>query len=134
MARPAARPAAADASSDASSDADGVVLAKALFRAADACGLSRRTLAAMTGLSEATLSRAARGRPIDPATKEGELALGFLRAFRSLDALVGGEAAQARAWMHAENRHLGGVPADLVTTAAGLFHVVEYLDALRGRG
>lgn len=111
----------------------GRVLGKAVLRAADASGLSRRALARILGVSEATLSRAAHGRPLDPASKEGELALAFLRVWRSLDALVGGDAAQARAWLHADNRHLGGVPAHLLESAAGLFHVAGYLDALRGR-
>lgn len=109
------------------------VLAKALMRAADAAGLPQRGLARMIGASEATVSRMAHGRALDPASKEGELALVFLRAFRSLDALVGGDRDRVRAWMQAENLHLGGRPADLVETVAGLVHVAGYLDALRGR-
>ncbi len=112
----------------------GVVLSKALFRASRSAGLPQRAVARMLGLSEASVSRAARGRPIEPDSKEGELALLFLRLFRSLDALVGGDAGQLRAWLHSDNHHLGGRPADLVQTAAGLVHVAEYLDALRGRG
>ena len=110
------------------------VLAKALVRAANAAGLSQRALARMLGVSEATASRIARGRGLDPDSKEGELALAFLRLYRSLDALLGGNQAQVRAWMAAPNQHLGGRPAELVQTAVGLFHAAEYLDALRGRG
>jgi len=109
------------------------ILTRACVRAALALGLSQRRLAARLGLSEASASRLTRGRSIDPSSKEGELALLFVRLFRSLDALVGGDAAAARAWMHADNRHLGGVPADLVAGVAGLVAVVEYLDALRAR-
>jgi hypothetical protein len=36
-------------------------------------------------------------------------------------------------WMHTHNHHVGGVPAELVRSVAGLMRVVEYLDALRGR-
>ena len=87
------------------------VLTKALLRASERLGLSQAALARTIGVSEATASRVARGRStVDPATKEGELALLLLRAFRSLDALVGGDADAARAWMHAENDHLRGVP------------------------
>lgn len=112
----------------------GTTLAKALLRATAATGLPQRSVARMLGVSEATFSRVAHGRGIEPETKEGELALVFLRLFRSLDALVGGDQEQVRRFMHAENRHLGGVPAELVQTAAGLFSTTQYLDALRGRG
>ena len=79
------------------------------------------------------MSRLQRGRTIDPEGKEGELALLFVRLYRSLDALVGGDEAQARAWLHAHNTHVAGVPAERITSVAGLVDVVQYLDALRGR-
>lgn len=111
----------------------GAVLTRATLRAADKLGLSQRDLAKLLGVSPASLSRLARGRAIDPAGKEGELALLFLRLFRSLDALVGGDESAARAWFHARNLHLDAVPAELVARVDGLVHVVEYLDAMRGR-
>jgi hypothetical protein len=111
------------------------VLTKAVARAADLLGLSGRELAAVLGVSPSSLSRVSRGgRAIDPETKEGELALLFLRVFRSLDALLGGDAEKCRGWLRAYNRHLAGVPADLFQTAQGLVHVTDYLDALRGQG
>lgn len=109
------------------------VLTKGVLSAAGRLGLRSRQLAAIIGASEASVSRLHRGRAIDPASKEGELALLFLRMFRSLDALFGGDEAQARAWLHAANRHLAGVPAERVTTVQGLVDVVQYLDAMRGR-
>ena len=62
----------------------------------------------------------------------GELALLLLRAFRSLDTLVGGDDAAAHRWMHADNAHLGGIPAVRIRTVEGLVDVVRYLDAVRG--
>jgi transcriptional regulator with XRE-family HTH domain len=109
------------------------VLAKAVLSAAARLGLSQRDLAAVLGASEATISRLLRGRGVDPASKEGELALLFLRLYRSLDALVGGDDARARAWLHAENDHVGGVPASRIARVEGLVDVVQYLDAMRGR-
>ncbi len=110
-----------------------VVLTKAVMAAARMLGLRNRELAAVIGASEASISRLAVGRLIEPGTKEGELALLFLRLFRSLDALVGGEEAKARAWLHAENTHLGGVPAERMRRVEGLVDVVQYLDSMRGR-
>ena len=109
-----------------------VVLTRALLRAAERLGLSQRDLAAVLGVSPSTLSRLPR-RPLDPRRKEGELAILFVRLYRSLDALLGGDTGKARRWLHAPNHHLGGAPAELVRTVTGLVHVIEYLDAMRGK-
>jgi transcriptional regulator with XRE-family HTH domain len=109
------------------------VLAKAALAAAERLGLRSRQLAEIIGTSEASVSRLRSGRGLDPATKEGELALLFLRLYRSLDTLVGGDDVKARDWLHAANDHLGGVPADRIRTVEGLVDVVQYLDAMRGR-
>lgn len=109
------------------------VLSTATLRAADELGMTQRELAAALGVSESSVSRLARGRPLPADTKEGELALLLIRVFRSLDALVGADRERVRAWFRAENAHVGGVPAERVRTIQGLVHVVEYLDALRGK-
>jgi|SRR6185437_114458 hypothetical protein len=109
------------------------VLAKAVLSAAARLGIRNRQLAQILGSSEASVSRLQHGRGLDPATKEGELALLFLRMYRSLDALLGGEDDQSRAWMQAANKHLGGVPAERIRGVEGLVDVVQYLDAMRGR-
>ncbi len=110
------------------------VLAKATLRAALALGLSRAALAHILGVSEATLSRVgSEQRPLEPASKEGELAVLLLRLFRSLDSLVGGDQDKARAWLDAPNRHLGGVPRERIQSVQGLVDAIEYLDAMRGK-
>ena len=109
------------------------VLAKALLSAAERLGLRSRQLARVIGSSEASVSRLARQRGLDPESKEGELALLFLRVYRSLDALVGGDDAKAREWIGAPNAHIGGVPIERMATVEGLVDVVQYLDAMRGR-
>jgi hypothetical protein len=124
MPRSRAHPAPAD---------PGSVLTRALCRAAESLGLTQRELATVLGVSEASISRLGRGRWLDPASKEGELALLLLRLYRSLDSLIGGDEAKARAWIHATNSHLGGVPAVQIRTVSGLVDVVGYLDALRGK-
>ncbi len=109
------------------------VLTKAVRSAAGRLGVRNRQLARVLGTSEASVSRMSGERTIDPASKEGELALLFLRLFRSLDALVGGDEAKARAWLESENVHLAAVPGDRITRVEGMVDVVQYLDALRGR-
>jgi uncharacterized protein (DUF2384 family) len=108
------------------------VLGKAVLRAAELLGLSSRTLARILGVSEASVSRLASGaRTLDPRSKEGELALLLVRVYRSLDALVGTDAAQRKAWLESPNRALNGRPIDLLQRTDGLVHVVAYLDAMR---
>ncbi|HET6611356.1 MAG TPA: antitoxin Xre/MbcA/ParS toxin-binding domain-containing protein [Kofleriaceae bacterium] len=108
------------------------VLTHALLRAASLLGVAQKDLAPILGVSAASVSRLGHARTIAPATKEGELALLFLRVFRSLDALCGGDEQAARAWLFATNHHLGGVPVKLMGKVTGLTHVAEYLDAMRG--
>jgi len=103
------------------------VLTRATLRAAERLGVGRPALARVLGASEATISRLARGGALlDPATKRGEVALLLVRLYRSLDALVGGDDAKARAWLHADNVHLRGVPAERITSIEGLVDVVQY--------
>jgi transcriptional regulator with XRE-family HTH domain len=109
------------------------VLGKAILRAGQALGLTQKDLAAVLGVSEASVSRLPRGRGVDPASKEGELALLLLRVYRSLSTLVGGRDDAARDWMRAENDHLNGPPARLARSAAGLVAVADYLDGMRGK-
>lgn len=109
-----------------------LVLAKAAGRATGLLGLSGAALARVIGMSEPTVSRVLRGeRAIDPASKEGELAALLVRVYRSLDALVGNDAAQRIAWMTSFNRDLGGVPRELIQTAQGLVATLSYLDGMR---
>jgi plasmid maintenance system antidote protein VapI len=110
----------------------GGVLTKSVLRAAGLLGLSSAALARVLGVSEASISRLASGtRTIDPASKEGELALILVRVYRSLDALVGTDDAQRKAWMAGYNRALNGKPLDLIERAEGLVAVVSYLDGMR---
>ena len=108
------------------------VLTGAVLRASTLLGYKKRELSQVLGLSEASVSRLGRSRMLNLEAKETELGALFLRAFRSLDALVGGNESKARAWFRAQNHHLGGVPAELCQRAEGLVSVVHYLDAMRG--
>ena len=109
------------------------VVAKAVLAAAQRLALRDRQLAMIIGSSEASVSRLRSGRGLDPSSKEGELALLFVRLYRGLDALVGGDDEAARQWLHSANSHLNGIPAERITSVEGLVDVVQYLDAMRGR-
>lgn len=105
------------------------VLTQALLNAGDFLGLTRDALGAAIGKERTVFSRG----KIAPNTKAGELALLLIRCYRSLYALVGGDRAQMRHWMHTANSHTGGVPAEQVQSVQGLVRVMEYLDAIRGK-
>ena len=108
------------------------VVTKGVMRAADRLALSNRVLAAVLGLSEATVSRMDSGSyQLDPGGKPYELAVLFVRLFRSLDAIVGGDTAVAQAWMRNFNTALGAAPIALIESVPGLVNVVAYLDHRR---
>jgi Protein of unknown function (DUF2384) len=86
------------------------VLASALVKAGKELGLTQAELGSIVGRDRTALSRGA----LEPGSK-------------------GGEPRQMKHWMHTHNLHVGGVPAELVRSVAGLVRVVEYLDAIRGR-
>ncbi len=108
------------------------VLTKAVIRASEKLGVSARALALVLGVSETTASRMQGGEyRLKTGRKEFELAVLFVRLFRSLDAIVGGDEAAARAWLANPNVALGDRPAEKIRTIAGLADVIAYLDARR---
>lgn len=116
-------------------EADAAIVTKAVLRAAARLGLPNRSLARVLGVSEATVSRMGGGTyRLKAGDKSFELALLFLRLFRSLDALAGGDEQVARAWLRNGNLALGGPPAALIESLAGMINVVGYLDAQRAHG
>jgi len=112
-------------------DAD-AVLAKALLNTREQLGLTQQELADIVGVHRTAISRWADGG-LRPQSKTGELALLLIRAYRALFALFGGNLQDMRHFLRTENRHLGGVPLVLMGQVQGLVHVVEYLDAIRGK-
>ena len=107
------------------------VLSKATWRAARQLGLSGAALSKVIGLSEATVSRLGRGEwDVAPQSKEGQLAALLVRLFRSLDAIVGNDAAKVATWMSSYNQALNGVPRELIESPQGLVMTLQYVDAI----
>ena len=115
----------------AAGDKAGAVLSKATVRAADRLGLSQKALAQVLGLSESVISRMRRGSFVLEHGKAFELAVLFVRLYRSLDAIVSGDEKSAREWMRHENLALNAKPIDLIQKVHGLIDVIQYLDARR---
>jgi transcriptional regulator with XRE-family HTH domain len=111
------------------------VLGKAVLRAAERLDLSNAALAKILGLSAPTITRLRQGGyALERNDKAFELAALFVRVYRSLDAIVGGDDGAAAAWLRADNAALGDKPIHLIQKVAGLVDVLQYLDARRAPG
>lgn len=107
---------------------DRVILSKAAKNAASELGIRLTELAEIIGKDRSSINRG-----INPASKSGELALLFIRCYRGLHALLGGDTENMAHWFAANNKHLNGVPKELVKSVQGLGIVVSYLDGMRGK-
>ena len=108
------------------------VVTEAVIRAADQLGVNAKSLSAILGVSEATVSRMRRKDfVLERGTKPFELGVLFVRLFRSLDANVGGDETVAKAWIMNPNLALEARPLVKILTIAGLIDVIAYLDSRR---
>ncbi len=109
------------------------VVGKALIRAGDRLGLTNQILGNVIGLSDSSISRLRAGdaRLLARGSKPRELATLFLRLYRSLDAIVGGDDGVSAQWIRNFNTALEGVPVELIQSALGLIRVIDYLDSRR---
>ncbi|MEX0957226.1 MAG: MbcA/ParS/Xre antitoxin family protein [Rhizobiaceae bacterium] len=98
-----------------------------MLRAADRLGLSLGDLSAVVDVSK-PLERLKQNGP-SLTGKPYELALLFVRLYRSLDAITGGDDTVARQWLRNKNTALGCIPAERIRSVAGLTDVLAYLDA-----
>jgi hypothetical protein len=111
---------------------ENAVVTKAALRAADQLDVTARIFAAVIGVSEATVSRMRKQEfALEQGSKPFELAVLFVRLFRSLDAITGGDETVSRAWLKNFNTDLDGKPLEKILTIPGLFNVIAYLDARR---
>jgi DNA-binding XRE family transcriptional regulator len=106
------------------------ILTMAVIRASGMLQITQSSLARILGLSQTTASSLHTGSylltPDHP--KEWEVALLFIRIFRSVNAIFGpGEAACS--WLTMNNTALNGRPAELIESTKGLIRVLHYLDA-----
>jgi transcriptional regulator with XRE-family HTH domain len=111
---------------------DGAIVSQAAIRAAERLGVSQRDLGTIIGVSESTVSRIKTGDfPLDRDPKAFELSLLFVRLYRSLDAIVGGDTQAAASWLKSFNTALDARPIDAIQSITGLVNVIGYLDSRR---
>ena len=114
---------------------DGQVVTRALMKAAGLLRISQGELAQIIGVSGSTVSRMKDGSAqLDVGSKPYQLAALFLRAWRSLDSILGSRDEAARVWLRSPNTSFAEArPADLLMRPEGLVRVCDYLDSRRGR-
>lgn len=109
---------------------ESLVVMKAFRNAVSQLGLTHEQSAKMIGKTRATLERK---DGFKQDSVEFELQVLFIRLYRSLFALMGGDLNAMRHWFNDDNYHLNGVPRDLVKRVTGLVEINQYLDAMRGK-
>jgi hypothetical protein len=107
-----------------------IVLTKALMNAGKELGIGSDILAKIVGKNRSSLYRA---DGIKADSKNGELALIFIRCYRALYVLMGGNEPAMKHWINTPNKHTGGTPLEQVIKLEGLMTVMRYLDAIRGK-
>ena len=113
-------------------DAD--LVTRALLEAGRELGMTLGQLARIIGVSESTMKNCSRGTGLISSPKDLELSLGFIRLYRALFAILGGNSEQMQHWMQTPNRHFNGQsPAVQAENYQGLAELNVYLDAMRGR-
>lgn len=108
------------------------VLTKAFIRAGDKLDLNNSILSRIVGVSGPTVTRMRQGAyTLEDGAKPFELAAIFVRVYRSLDAIVGGDDAVAAKWLRASNTVLQDKPINMIQKVVGLNNVLQYLDTRR---
>jgi len=111
---------------------DEVLVSKALLNAARRLEMTNIELAQIVGISESKLSRMDRQEAfVSKSGKEFDLALLFIRVYRSLDAITGGDTVTSAAWIRNSNKAFNNVPIARMKSLEGLVDVVHYLDSRR---
>lgn len=107
------------------------VVAKALLNAARRLDITNVELSKVIGVSESTLSRMGDENYFPDNKKAFELAVLFIRLYRSLDTILAGDDVSSASWLRSANSALRAHPIDRIKTIEGLMDVLSYLDSRR---
>ncbi len=108
------------------------VLMKAFNNACDTLKMNTKERSQLLGVNRTTLNRNVQ-HGFSPESKTWELQLHFIRLYRSLYAIAGGDAEFMSHWFQTSNTALNGIPASICLKIEGLFRINQYLDAMRGK-
>ena len=105
-----------------------LVLGTAVLNVRPMLGLTLEEIGRILGRDRTTIQRVG----IDPQSPAGQLAALLIRVYRSAHVLMGSDDG-VKYWLAVSNRAFGRPPRELLFSLQGLVHVVEYLDAHRGK-
>lgn len=109
------------------------VLSQAVVEAAQRLKVNSTDLGAILGFSQPTSSRLLNQKyAIQEGGKEWELSAHFVRLYRSLFSLVGGDNELAEIWLSSPNKAFNQqAPITYIKRVDGLIYACEYLDTHR---
>ncbi len=108
------------------------VIMKAFNNACKALGVSAKSKAELLGVDRSTITRKEKvGFAVN--SKTSEIQLHFIRIYRSLYAIAGGDPDFMQHWFRTKNKGLNGVPLELCGRIDGIVRINMYLDAMRGK-
>jgi hypothetical protein len=107
-----------------------IIVMKAYSNAYKFLGICDTQAAKLIGVGRSTLLRKSF---FEKDSKQSELQILFIRFYRSLFALFGGDVISMKHWFEHKNKHIRGIPRELCFTVTGLVNINAYLDALRGK-
>lgn len=105
-----------------------VVLAKALLNTTDQLGLKQSQIASVIGVHRSSISHLRKKPRLDPATKQGELALLLIRIYRAVYALTGGNSEWIHHFMNSYNKAISGIPIEQIQNIQGLINVLNFVE------
>ncbi len=110
----------------------GLIVTKAFLRALDMLDIPSEVASSLLQTSsEALHPSGPRSFALEPGTPQFERAVLFIRFFRALDSIYGGDIELMKTWLHGYNRALHDVPLNLLSSLRGLKDVIAYLDSRR---
>lgn len=109
------------------------VLSQAVVEAARRMKINSTDLGSILGFSQPTSSRLMNAQyAIKEGAKEWELSAHFVRLYRSLSSLVGGNDDLAADWLSSQNKAFNQqTPISYIKRVDGLIYACEYLDTHR---
>ena len=105
-------------------------LAKAVINTSSQLGLTQADLAAVLGMDRTAINRLT---ALDPASKQGEIAILLVRISRVLSDLTGEDNDWIAHFMSSPNTVTKGVPAEQIKSIVGLREVLKCVEALQSK-
>lgn len=109
------------------------ILSQAVIEVAKRMKVGPTDLGLIVGFSQPTSSRLLHGKFFIPEdSKAWELSAQFVRLYRSLSSMVGGDDALVERWIKSPNKAFNQqIPLDYIKRVEGLIYACNYLDAHR---